>query len=142
MGTGLLVVNGSLDHEVGSLRRMGPGYFPLLLGLGLCFLAIVVLLDDARNTMPERSEPEADGPLRLTHRLRLTVLPLLGILLFALLIRTLGFIPAVLACCTTAGLAHAGNPLHEILLIALIMAVFGSAVFVFGLGVPIRLFVF
>ncbi len=50
---------GALDYQVGSSARMGPGYFPLLLGVMLALLGAVMMLRAAR-LQPDRGE--AIGP--------------------------------------------------------------------------------
>lgn len=50
---------GALDYQVGSSARMGPGYFPLLLGVMLALLGAVMMLRAAR-LQPDRGE--AVGP--------------------------------------------------------------------------------
>ena len=39
---------GALDYQIGSSARMGPGYFPLLLGVLLALLGAVMMLRAAR----------------------------------------------------------------------------------------------
>ncbi|MFV0336017.1 MAG: tripartite tricarboxylate transporter TctB family protein [Tropicimonas sp.] len=129
---GVFVAMQALDYELGTLRRMGPGYFPLLLGILLSLLACIIALEPAS---PARAA--VPGPGRRAVRPVLCILG--GILMFALLIRNAGFIPAVLACVVAAGLAEPRNRLFEIVLLGLAVTVFASVVFIYGLGVPVRL---
>lgn len=132
---GASVAAGALSYEIGSLRRMGPGYFPLLLGLALCLLSALVLIE-ARFSRPN-GEPRP--PTGLRHQGRALFLPLGGILLFAGLIKIAGFVPAVLACTILAGFADRTNRPIELLVIALAVAAFAAVVFVYALGIPVRL---
>jgi len=50
---------GATDYQVGSSARMGPGYFPLLLGVLLTLLGVVMMLR-AAWLQPDRAE--AIGP--------------------------------------------------------------------------------
>lgn len=131
---GIAVAFGSQDFEIGTLRRMGPGYFPLLLGLALCVLSMLMLLENYF------ANEIAEEPTR-SFNLRVLVLPLLGIVLFAGLIKWFGFVPAVIACAIIAGLAEKQNRPFELVAIALAVALFSALVFVYALGTPVRLFV-
>lgn len=46
---------GALSYEVGSSGRMGPGYFPLLLGVLLALLGLVMMWRAARQ--PDQADP-------------------------------------------------------------------------------------
>jgi len=50
---------GALDYQVGSSARMGPGYFPLLLGVLLALLGAVMML---RAALLQADRAEAIGP--------------------------------------------------------------------------------
>lgn len=50
---------GALDYHVGSSARMGPGYFPLLLGVMLALLGAVMML---RAAWLQPDQGEAIGP--------------------------------------------------------------------------------
>lgn len=50
---------GALDYQVGSSARMGPGYFPLLLGVMLALLGVVMML---RAAMAQADTAQAIGP--------------------------------------------------------------------------------
>jgi len=48
-GVGSAFAWGALDYQVGSSARMGPGYFPLLLGVLLALLGVAMMLRAARS---------------------------------------------------------------------------------------------
>lgn len=50
---------GALDYQVGSSARMGPGYFPLMLGVLLALLGAVMML---RAAMAQPDAAQAIGP--------------------------------------------------------------------------------
>jgi len=63
-GLGLAFAVGALSYQVGSSARMGPGYFPLLLGLLLAGLGAVIMLRALRRSdAGERINPWAWRPL-------------------------------------------------------------------------------
>lgn len=133
---GAAVSIGAFSYEVGALRRMGPGYFPLLLGIALCLLSGLVLFED-RGSRDQSAYVSSHVWLRHGRAL---LFPLGGILLFAALIKAAGFLPAVFACTLLAGFADRTNRPVPLVLIAVVVAIFAATVFVFGLGIPVRLF--
>ena len=140
---GAVVFVASWSYEIGQLRRMGPGYFPMLLGATLCLFAVLISLQDvwkgiARDTPSEAPILPSVHPRQIWRPL---LLPLFAILLFASLLNTAGLVPAVIASVTCAGLAERSNSIRSVVAIAFATAVFTALVFVYGLGVPLRLFV-
>ena len=141
---GAAVFAASWSYEIGELRRMGPGYFPMLLGAVLCIFALLIVLQDARErlTGERRTERPENPAVRLGHVWRPVVLPLAAVVLFAALLETAGLFPAVVASVAVAGFAERSNKPVTVLVIAVATAIFVSAVFVYALGIPLRLFVF
>lgn len=125
----LLVARG---YPVGSAMRMGPGYFPVVLGWLLIALGALVGLRAARH---------ADWqPVGWTWK------PLawisLSILLFGFLMPRVGLVPALAAMFPVAAAAGREFRLREVVLLTLVMSAFAGGVFVYGLKLPYRLFAF
>lgn len=139
---GAAVIFLSWSYEIGELRRMGPGYFPMLLGVTLCVFAILIAVQDAKKRKARNESPvETMQPLAVLRvRWRPLFMPLLAILLFASLLESAGLVPAVVASVTAAGFAERSNSPFVIAVIAAVTAVFTSVVFVHLLGIPLRLF--
>lgn len=113
-------------YTFGSSLRMGPGYFPSILGallilFGLYFLVVSRLRDE---------KIEGSWSLRA-----LIVLPL-SLVLFGVLIDRAGFIPAMLALIVCSATASTEFKLIEVLLFAVFLTALAVAVFVWGLGLP------
>ena len=135
---GLFVLSGALSYDQGTLRAMGPGYFPTLLGGTLCIISLLILIEDVATGLPSGGLPP-----RISWRSVKSVLgPLAGILAFALTIKDVGFVPATIFCALLAGLGHSANRLLEIVAIAALVSALSSVVFVVTLGIPVRLFAF
>lgn len=126
------------SYELGSLRRMGPGYFPLLLGFAECVIAILIVF---APDITEGAEDNAHAG-SLSMRFRAFGFVLAAMIVFAGLIRTFGFLPATAMATLVAGLAEPDNGLPELALLALAVAVFTSLVFIAGLGIPVPLVAF
>lgn len=118
------------NYPAGEVRRMGPGYFPMLLGALLTALGALISL----RALWLRGVPIG----------RLALRPMLlvsgAILGFALGITYLGLIPAAVAVVVIASLANQPFRRREVAIAAIALAAFSAALFVWGLGLTINLF--
>lgn len=127
IGTGFATI--STTYQVGTLTAMGPGFFPLVLGVLLAILGAIVMLSATHS--PEKIEHA---------NLRPVVILLGGVILFALIVRGAGLIPAVALLVFTSSLAGERLPWGQLSLIAGGFAIFCYFAFVKGLGLPFDAF--
>ena len=125
----LIVARG---YPVGSAMRMGPGYFPTMLGWLLIALGALVGLRAARRADWEQLAWGWKPLAWITA----------SILLFGFLMPRLGLVPALLAMFPVAAAAGRGLRWGETLVLTVAMSAFAAAVFVYGLKLPYRLFDF
>jgi hypothetical protein len=113
-------------YPFGSTMRMGPGYFPSMLGGILVLFGLYVMIIGLR-----RGEKIA---LHCSLR-ALIVLPL-SLVAFGVLMTHAGFIPALAVL--IFGSASAGKEFKfvEVLLLTVILTGLSFAVFIWGLGLP------
>lgn len=127
----LLFVVQSLQYELGSLLRMGAGFFPLMLGSMLLVLGIAVA---ASGFVAEREQPVTGFPWRAIFLIAA------ALVVFPLIVRPLGLVPTVFLTTVLAGLAGARpNPVMVVVIAAGLTAVV-LLVFVLGLQLRLRLF--
>jgi hypothetical protein len=126
---GAFVVFEASGYPIGQLRRMGPGYLPVVLGSVLILLGLLVILEGraARTTIPA-----------VPWRALLAISA--GIVAFGVLVRPLGLVPAVVALVLIASLAEERLRLGTALVLALGLAAFAWIVFVSLLGLSMRPF--
>jgi hypothetical protein len=117
------------NYSLGTSLRMGPGYFPILLG---CVLALIGLILVVRSFAIE-----GPGVGRL-HLLPLGVITL-GVVLFGLLLQPLGLVLALIIVVVVSAFASREARPVEAAALALALAVFSAAVFVYGLRLPLPL---
>ncbi len=118
------------DYPMGSAMRMGPGYFPTILGSILCLFGVYVMVRGIVSG--ERVKGEWGWkPLALIA---------LSIVLFGFLIDRLGMIPALVAMFFVSAFAGREFRFKEVLLLAVLMSAFAAGVFVYGLKLPYPLF--
>ncbi len=127
LGAGSLLL--ARDYAFGTSLRMGPGYFPSVLGGVLVLFGLVLVVRGWRNG--ERVEP-GWSPRALV------ILPL-AFVLFGALIERAGFVPALLVLIVAAAAASRESNFREVILLALLLTFMSVAVFIWALGLPYRL---
>lgn len=116
-------------YEMGSAQRMGPGYFPTLLGSLLAILGLAIASKGlARQAAGGDIERFHFGPLAIV---------LGAVALFALLLRPAGLVAALLALIGVSAYASHEFRLREVVPLALALVLIVLAVFVWGLGMVI-----
>jgi len=131
---------GAREFEVGTAARMGPGYFPLMLGVLLAVLGVVITVQSFRKGGPDGDPVGAIAwrPLvfvlgaNLVFGALLVGVPALGIPAF-------GLIVALYALVIIAGFAQPGTSIKQSLVLATILAVgsYGAFVYMLNLQFPV-----
>jgi len=128
----LFVVLGGLaiilarDYPLGTTMRMGPGYFPTVLGGILLLFGAYVL---ARGI---RSGEKVKGEWGWRPLAWIT----LSIVLFGYLLDRAGLVPATVVTLFVAAAAGREFRFKEVLVLAIVMTAFSVAVFSWGLKLP------
>jgi hypothetical protein len=126
VGIGAFALLAARGYPVGTAMRMGPGYFPVVLGWLLIALGALVGLRAARR--------------RDWHPVAWSWQPLawitLSIVLFAFLMPRLGLVPALVAMFPVAAAAGREFRWWEVSVLTFVMTAFAGAVFVYGLKLP------
>ncbi|MCO5063530.1 MAG: tripartite tricarboxylate transporter TctB family protein [Rhizobiaceae bacterium] len=121
-------------YQIGTMARTGPGYFPVSLGILLtafgAVLAIRAYLD------PPSSEPLPDFALRPL------LMVLLGVVTFGLLIRSWGLVAAIVGLIVVSRFAKREGSVFETLLMIVVLTIIPLAIFVYGLGIPFKVWPF
>jgi hypothetical protein len=123
---GAVALLAARGYPVGSAMRMGPGYFPMVLGWLLIGLGALVGLRAARSRHWEPVE-WSWKPIAWISA---------SMLLFGLLMPRLGLLPALAALFPVAAAAGREFRAVEVLVLTLLMSALAAAVFVFGLRLP------
>jgi hypothetical protein len=123
-GIGFAIV--AQNYQMGTAVRMGPAYFPTVLGALLAILGIAILVQSLA----------IEGPKVPPFLLRPLFFILFGIVLFGVFLKPLGL---VLASAIVVGVgAFGGHEFRwkEVAVLYAILAVFSVLVFVKALGLP------
>jgi len=129
LGIGLAFVGFAQDYDMGTAQRMGPGYFPTVLGGLLAILGLVISIVALRNDAP-------GGEIERFHFGPLLIV-LGAVALFGLLLRTAGLVAALLVLIGVSAYASHEFRLREIVPLAAFLVLLVLAVFVWGLGLVI-----
>ena len=129
--TGATAVIIARDYNFGTSLRMGPGYFPTVLGSALVLFGLYLVVVGLK-----RNEKIVGGwPFRA-----LIVLPL-SLVLFGLLMDRAGFVPALIVLIFGSAAAGTEFKIVEVLLLAIGLTAFCVALFIWGLGLPYPLLI-
>lgn len=132
---GAAVTLDSLTYTLGTLTHMGPGMFPLMLGITLTFVGMLILgtaivtpLGNDERILPEKPEWFAWGCI------------LAGPVAFIILGEYFGLVPATFACVFIPALGDRTATLKGSLILSAGVTVFGVALFVYLLKIPFPMF--
>lgn len=129
----------ALAYPIGTMHRMGPGMFPLLIsglitlvGVGLALQAVLA---------GRAAESQAVAP-KLTPSftaIRALFFVMLALLTFALLIRPAGLFLATSILAFISTRAEPGRGVLGSIILSLTLSCASAAIFVYGIGLPIPL---
>lgn len=127
IGVAVLIAAG--QHRLGTAARMGPAYFPTLLGGLLALLGLTLAIPALFK----------DGEKFPQLHLRPLMMILLSIAAFGLALEHLGFAIAVAALVIVGGLADPDLRPIETVGLAVFLVTFSIGIFVVLLGIPLPL---
>lgn len=131
---------GAREYEVGEAARMGPGYFPLMLGVVLAFLGVIITIQSFRKGGAD-GDPVGSIAWRplcfvlganLAFGALLVGVPALGIPAF-------GLVVALYVLVIVAGFAQPGGSIKQSVLLATVLAIgsYGAFVYMLKLQFPV-----
>jgi hypothetical protein len=126
---GLFFVIGARNYQLGSAARMGPAYFPTLLGGLMAVVGGAVFF----RSFVLKGEKVSAIPLKLLFYITLSLL------VFGYLLKPIGLVLALLCLVVISAFAGHEFRLKEALLLTLVLIVLSVLVFVKGLGLPFPL---
>jgi hypothetical protein len=126
---GLFFMIGARNYQLGSAARMGPAYFPTMLGGLMAAIGGIVFF---------RSFVVKGGKIP-AFPYRLLLIITLSMLLFGYLLKPIGLVLALAILVVVSAFAGQEFKLKEVLLLSAVLIVLSVLVFVKGLGLPFPL---
>jgi len=129
---GLFALIQSRNYDVGELRNMGPGYFPIICAIALIGLGVLLFI------VSLQSPPSAFGDERPS--IKSVLLIGASLLAFAILIDDYGLFPAIFAAVLLSTFASDNRNILRSILLSFLTAAGCVVIFVYLLALPIKVF--
>jgi len=126
---GLFFAIGARNYQMGSAARMGPGYFPTMLGGLMALIGSIVLI----RSLAVKGRKVPSIPLRLV------LIITLSLVIFGYLLKPLGLVLALACLVSISAFAGREFRLKEVVLLSAALIILSVLVFVKGLGLPFPL---
>jgi len=125
---GLVAVNEGHNYPLGTLQKMGPGYFPVALGIILIGLGILIAgTASTGGTEEQQALPHAEW--------RGWACIIAGPVLFVIFGKFAGLLPATFACVFVAALGDREMTLKQAAILSAGATAFGILLFSYGLKI-------
>lgn len=128
---GVIAVFQSQSYEIGTITRMGPGYFPAMISIGLILTGTTSVVRGLWHAHAERIDNLHWGDMALV---------LGAVLLFAVLIDRLGLIEAIAALVIISCSGRIRRRPMEVLAIGVALTALAVGIFVYGLNIPVSIY--
>jgi hypothetical protein len=128
---GLIAAHDGTRYPIGTLRQMGPGYFPLALGVLLVLLGLMIA-----GTAIGGTTHEDEDVIELRPQWWGWFCIMLGPSLFILLGHYFGMLPATFACVFVSALGDRESNLKSAAILAGGVSIFGVLLFHYLLKLP------
>jgi hypothetical protein len=126
---GMTFTLGASRYSMGTAAKMGPGYFPFMLGGFLTVLGVIIFVRSLVS--------ESVGGLVGRIIFKPAVLVFGSIAAFALLLKTGGLVVSIFAIILISSLASHDLRFKESLISAILLCIVSLAVFVYGLNLQV-----
>ena len=130
-GLGATIIASS--YGFGSPARMGPGFFPIVIGVLLVVMGFALVVQSLRN-------PGADKPIE-TVRIRPLFFISAAIVIFGILIEEKGLIAALVALIAVARFAGREGSMAELAVMVAVLIAVAVGIFVYALNIYLRLWI-
>jgi hypothetical protein len=128
---GAVAIVAAWDYPFGSTLRMGPGYFPVILGGIMMAFGLIIMLQGLRNN----EKIQGSWSLRA-----LIILPI-SLVVYGILMEVAGFIPALIALIFISAVSGEEFKFKEVLLLTVILLAIAWTIFIWGLSLPYPMFI-
>jgi Tripartite tricarboxylate transporter TctB family len=131
---GIIFWVGASNYQLGSAARMGPGWFPSVLGAIMTFLGVLIAGIGLKN---QAAWAATEG---IGWTWKPVIILTVAVVLFGFALPTLGMVVAIVLLTFLSGVAAHDKEYKSLAMITVIMCIFCAAVFVWGLKLQMKLF--
>lgn len=131
--TGAGVATAGWSYRIGTLKEMGSGFMPVVLGVLLCLIGFALLISEQESGQTDESHAGSVS-------MRGAICILLGVAAFVVLGRFLGLVPASFASVFLSALGDRRNTVRDAFYLAIAATLVGVCVFHYGLHLQLPLF--
>lgn len=126
---GTFIILEASTYEMGTLRSMGPGYFPVILGSAMLVLALIMIVTARPNDLPQPAGMD---------QMRGTLFVAAAFIAFAFTVESAGLLVSVFLVVFLSALGNRNTSMKIALILAAGTAIFSVLVFRLGLGLQIE----
>lgn len=130
-GIGIFIITEASNYKMGTLVRMGPAFFPTIIGVLMLILAAIMLL----TARPSETSQQVGK-----DQLRGTIFVAAGIIAFAYTIEFSGMLLSVFLAVFMSTLGNRTTPILTALILAVVTSLGTWLIFCVGLGLQIEAF--
>ena len=134
MVIGIVFAVGAYNYQMGTAARMGPGFFPRILGFLMAGLGVVIAGIGLKN---QAAFAASEG---IGWTWKPVIIVTAAVILFGFTLPTLGMIVAITILTILSGIAAHDKNYRELVFITVIMCIFCAGVFIWGLKLQMKLF--
>jgi hypothetical protein len=129
---GVATAVGASDYPLGTIRNIGPGYYPILIGIALVLLGGAIAL---KALKAGGEEAPVDGGFAL----RPLIMVIAAVVAFGFLVRPFGLAAAIVALIVLSSFAGRGFSLLRVVLLSVGMVALAWFVFIYLLGLTMNM---
>ena len=130
LGLGVYLIIDGVAYGTGTVRRMGPGFFPVAIGTLLAILALGIVLELFVG----------GGARRIDWPIRPILFVTASMLVFAGLVEITGIVPAAFLLVVVGSCADSSTTPLRAIVSGVVLAGIGWLVFIRGFGLPLEPF--
>lgn len=131
---GIIFWVGASNYQMGSAARMGPGWFPSVLGAIMTFLGVLIAAIGLKN---QATWAQTEG---IGWTWKPVVILTIAVVLFGAVLQPLGMVIAIILLTFISGLAAHDRHFKSLAIITVVMCLLCAGVFVWGLKLQMKLF--
>lgn len=136
--TGIGIIFWSYKYDIGTLRQMGPGYYPMLLGYLMTIFGIIIIIQIRyKANRSGKYTPQKRSSIKSYLRPWLSIIA--GMFAFLALGYYTGFLLGTLLLITLSALGDRETSIIQAIFLGIIVTAATIGIFVYGLGMQFPL---